>query len=238
MARACRERSGESSPESSGYAFERFGYGARTSQEPIPLTWQTIPGGAAADRREPLSLTAGKLFASRTVLIFGEVTTALAEAAAAQLLALAAAGRAPIRVLLHSPGGHVEAGDTIHDLIRFIEPEVRILASGWVASAGALIYAAAERRHRFALPNTRFMLHQPLGGVGGPASDVEIEARQILCMRERLNHIFARATGQPYDKLVRDTDRNYWLSAEEAKAYGLVSRIVERAAEFEAETSD
>lgn len=162
-------------------------------------------------------------------MIFGEVNTALAESVSAQLLALAAAGPEPIKVLLHSPGGHVEAGDTIHDVIRCVVPEVHMVASGWVASAGALIYVAAPLRHRVALPNTRFMLHQPLGGAGGPVSDVEIEARQILLMRERLNRIFADATGQPYDKILRDTDRNHWLSAEEAVAYGLVSRVVEKA---------
>jgi ATP-dependent Clp protease protease subunit len=182
--------------------------------------------------REPASFLGGKLFASRTVLIFGEITTALAEATCAQLLALSSAANEPIRIVLHSPGGHVEAGDCIHDVIRFIEPEVRILGSGWVASAGALIYVAAERRNRFALPNTRFLLHQPLGGVGGPASDVEIEARQISLMRERLNRIFADATGQPYERLVRDTDRNYWMNAEEAKSYGLVSHIIQHARDF------
>jgi ATP-dependent Clp protease protease subunit len=180
----------------------------------------------------PLALSARGLFAARTVLVFGEVNTELAAAVTAQLLALSAAGREPIRVMLHSPGGHVEAGDTIHDVIRFVEPAVRIIASGWVASAGALIYSAARVEDRFALPNTRFMLHQPLGGVGGPASDVEIEARQILILRERLNRIFAGATGQPYEKIVRDTDRNYWMTAEEARSYGLVGRIVERASEL------
>ena len=176
---------------------------------------------------------ARQLYASRTVLIFGEVTTALAESVSAQLLALAAAGPEPIRVLLHSPGGHVEAADTIHDVIRFVGPTVRILGSGWVASAGALIFAAAPHPHRLALPNTRFLLHQPLGGVGGPATDVEIEARQISLMRQRLNRIFAEATGQSEAKLMRDTDRNHWLSAPEALEYGLVSRIVPSAAELD-----
>ncbi|HYQ16158.1 MAG TPA: ATP-dependent Clp protease proteolytic subunit, partial [Polyangiaceae bacterium] len=179
------------------------------------------------------SLISRQLYTSRTVLIFGEVTTELAESVSAQLLALAAAGPEPIRVLLHSPGGHVEAGDTIHDVLRFVGPVVRILASGWVASAGALIYAAVPHPHRLSLPNTRFLLHQPLGGVGGPATDVEIEARQISLMRQRLNRIFADATGQPYDKLLRDTDRNHWLSAPEALEYGLVSRIVARAADVD-----
>jgi ATP-dependent Clp protease protease subunit len=200
-------------------------------------------GRAPQDRGMPetpehplLSLTSRQLYGSRTVLIFGEVTTELAESVSAQLLALSAAGPEPIRVLLHSPGGHVEAGDTIHDVLRFVKPIVRVLASGWVASAGALIYCAVPHPHRLALPNTRFLLHQPLGGVGGPASDVEIEARQIMLMRARLNRIFAEATGQPYDKLLCDTDRNHWLSAPEALEYGLVSRIVERETDVTPET--
>lgn len=169
------------------------------------------------------------LFAARTVLIFGEVTSALAESVCGQLLALAERGSEPIRVVVHSQGGHVEAADTIHDLIRFVGPRVLMLGTGWVASAGALIYSAAARERRFALPNTRFLLHQPLGGVGGPASDVEIEARQILLMRQRLNGIFAEATGQSVDKIARDTERNHWLSAEEARQYGLVGSIVDSA---------
>jgi len=170
------------------------------------------------------------LFAARTVLIFGEVTTALAESVCGQLLALAERGSEPIRVVLHSPGGHVEAGDTIHDLIRFVGPRVHVLGTGWVASAGALIFAAAPREQRLALPNTRFMLHQPLGGVGGPASDVEIEARQIVMMKHRLNRIFATATGQTEERIARDTERNHWMNAEEARQYGLVGSIVESVA--------
>jgi ATP-dependent Clp protease protease subunit len=185
-----------------------------------------------SSEKNGLGLVREHLFAARTVLIFGEVTTALAEAVSSQLLALAERGSEPIRVVIHSPGGHVESGDTIHDVIRFIQPSVRILGTGWVASAGALIFAAARRENRFALPNTRFLLHQPLGGVGGPASDVEIEARQILAMRERLNGIFARATGQSPERIARDTERNHWMNAEEARAYGLVGTIVEGADAF------
>ena len=208
---------------------------ARPNDRPVPD--EPKPERSTPPLDSPLSLSARGLFTARVVLVFGEVTTELAAATTAQLLALAAAGSAPIRLLLHSPGGHVEAGDTIHDAIRFVEPEVKIIATGWVASAGALIYAAARKSNRYALPNTRFMLHQPLGGVGGPASDIEIEARQILHMRERLNRIFAEATGQPYEKIVSDTDRNYWLTAEEAKAYGLVTHIIERAGELDGQGS-
>ena len=170
------------------------------------------------------------LLKSRTVLIFGEVTMDLARSVSAQLLALAEHSRDPIRVLINSPGGHVESGDTIFDVIRFIEPEVKTIGTG-VASAGALIFVAAEKKNRYALPNTRFLLHQPLGGVRGPASDIEIEAVQILAVRERLNRIFAEATGQPYEKIVRETERNLWMTSSEAREYGLVDRIVERASE-------
>jgi ATP-dependent Clp protease protease subunit len=186
----------------------------------------------APERRDPTALVREHLFAARTVLVFGEVTSALAESVSAQLLALAQRGTDPIRIVIHSQGGHVESGDTIHDVIRFIGPQVRMLGTGWVASAGALIYAAAPREHRFALPNTRFLLHQPLGGVGGQASDVEIEARQILAMRRRLNAIFAEATGQTLEKITRDTERNHWLNAEEAREYGLVGTIVKSASEL------
>jgi ATP-dependent Clp protease protease subunit len=189
----------------------------------------TLP---AASSRDSALLVSERLFEHRTVLLFGEVTPALAERVSAQLLALAARGPAPIRLLINSPGGHVESGDSVHDVIRFIEPEVKILGTGWVASAGALIFVATERHLRFALPNTRFLLHEPSGGIGGPAADIEIEARQVLAMRARLHAIFARATGQPVEKVASDTERNHWLSAEEALAYGLVGRIVERASEL------
>ena len=186
----------------------------------------------SADKGGPSSLVRDHLFAARTVLVFGEITTALAEAVSAQLLALAARSKDPIRIVIQSPGGHVEAGDTLHDLIRFIDPPVLMLGTGWVASAGALIFAAARRENRMALPNTRFLLHQPMGGVGGPASDVEIEVRQILAMRHRLNGIFARATGQTIEKIEHDTERNHWMNAEEARAYGLVGSIIQGASDL------
>ena len=175
------------------------------------------------------SPVAERLYEARTVLIFGEIHMALAERVSAQLLALASENDRPIRVIVNSPGGHVEAGDTIFDMLRFVAPEVTIVGTGWVASAGALIFCAAPKERRLALPNTRFLLHQPSGGVGGPASDIEIEALQILSVRARLNRIFADATGQSLDKVARDTERNHWLTAEEAVTYGLAGRIVEHA---------
>lgn len=177
------------------------------------------------------SPTEQHLFRDRTVLVFGEIGPELAQCTSAQLLALAAASSAPIRVWLHSPGGHVESGDSIHDVIRFIAPEVTILGSGWVASAGALIYCAVDRDHRLTLPNTRFLLHEPSGGFGGTAADIEIEARQVARMRTRLNAIFAQATGRAVADIERDTARNHWMDADEARAYGLVGRIVTHARE-------
>lgn len=175
----------------------------------------------------PNDLLAERLFEARTIIISGEINQRVAERITAQLLALSAAdAKAPITIYINSQGGHVEAGDTIHDMIRFVAPPVRIVGTGWVASAGALIYVAVPRAQRYCLPNTRFLLHQPAGGMGGTAADIDIEAREIVKMRERLNRIFARETGQPVEKIEDDTHRNFWLSAEEAKEYGLVGTII------------
>ncbi|NDC58883.1 MAG: ATP-dependent Clp protease proteolytic subunit [Alphaproteobacteria bacterium] len=172
------------------------------------------------------------LFEARQLLLTGEINDVQARRVSAALLALAAVSDDPITLILSSPGGHVESGDMIHDMIKFVKPRVKILGTGWVASAGALIYCAAAREDRFCLTNTRFLLHEPRGGVGGAASDVEIQAREIIRMRERLNKIFAAATGQPITRIKDDTDRDYWMMAEEAKAYGLVGKIVTSAAEM------
>jgi ATP-dependent Clp protease protease subunit len=155
----------------------------------------------------------------------------MAERVSAQLLAYAAEGEGDIRVVVNSPGGHVESGDTIHDMIKFVGPRVKMIGTGWVASAGAHIYLGAAKENRFCLPNTRFLLHQPLGGIQGQASDIVIEAEEILKMHERLIRTIAKETGQPYEKVKEDTDRNFWMSADEAKAYGLVSKVVNRADE-------
>ena len=188
-------------------------------------------GGPAVSPFDPV---AGKLFKARTLIISGAITQKVAERVTSQLLAMnAESAKEPITIVLNSQGGHVEAGDTIHDMIRFVAAPVRIVGTGWVASAGALIFVAAPRERRFCLPNTRFLLHQPAGGAGGSASDIEIEAREIIKMRDRLNKIFARETGQPLTRIEDDTHRNFWLSAEDAKAYGIVGRIVERMTELE-----
>ncbi len=169
-----------------------------------------------------------KLMETRTLLIFGEIDQKMAERVTQQLLLLSAISQDDIKIIINSQGGHVESGDTIFDMIRFVTPKVKIIGTGWVASAGALIYAAAPVKQRYSLPNTRFLLHQPLGGIRGSAQDLAIEAKEILKMRRRLNEIFAQQTGQPLEKIERETDRNLWMSAEEAKDYGLVGHIVKR----------
>ena len=175
-----------------------------------------------------------RLFKQRKVLIFGEINDKIARAVTAQLLALAGADDAPIDVFVNSPGGHVESGDTIHDVIRFVSATapVRMIGTGWVASACALIFLAGAKNHRYCLPNTRFLLHQPMGGVRGPATDIDIEAKEIIKMRERINRIIARETGQELARVERDTDRNYWMGAEEAITYGMVAKIVHSATEI------
>lgn len=168
-----------------------------------------------------------RLFKSRTLIISGEVNQKLASSVMAQLLALSSDSDKDITIFINSQGGHVESGDTIHDMIRFVKPRVRMVGTGWVASAGALIFVAVDREDRFCLPHTRFLLHQPAGGVGGTAADIDIEAREIIKMRERLNRVFAERTGQPLSRIEDDTRRNFWLSATEAKEYGLVGSIIE-----------
>jgi len=174
-----------------------------------------------------------RMLRARTIIISGEITQKLAASVSSQLLALAAESESDITVFINSQGGHVEAGDTIHDLMRFVRPRIRVIGTGWVASAGALIYVAVPRELGFCLPNTRFLLHQPSGGSGGTASDIDIEAREILRMRDRLNRIFSRETGQPLERIEEDTHRNFWLSAEAALRYGLVGRIIEHTGDLE-----
>jgi ATP-dependent Clp protease, protease subunit len=181
----------------------------------------------SAKEKESLSSQMEKaLFEARTILLTGEINDKQARAVCAQLLAYSAVSEKPILLVLSSPGGHVESGDMIHDMIKFVRAPVKILGTGWCASAGALIYSAGKKENRFALPNTRFLLHEPRGGVGGQASDVEIQAREIIKMRERLNQIFAAATGQPIERIKKDTDRDHWMTAKEALDYGLVGKIV------------
>ena len=167
-----------------------------------------------------------KFLEARTVLIFGGIDQKLAERVSAQLLYLDHISHDPIKLIINSPGGHVESGDTIHDLITFIESPVNVIGTGWVASAGTHIFLGAPKERRFCLPNTRFLIHQPAGGARGPAVDIAIAANEIIRMRERLAKIIAAATGTAIEKVREDIERDYWMTIEEAKAYGILGKVV------------
>ena len=177
-----------------------------------------------SEEKNPMML---KLLKQRTILIYGEINQDLAKSVTEQLLYLSAVSDDPITMFINSQGGHVESGDTIHDVIRFIKPKVKMIGTGWVASAGITIYLAADKKDRYSLPNTRYMIHQPAGGVQGQSTEIQIEAKEILRMRKRVNKLIAKAAGQTLEQIEKDTDRNFWLSAEEAKDYGIVGKIVE-----------
>jgi ATP-dependent Clp protease protease subunit len=169
-----------------------------------------------------------KTFRARTVLLFGTITDAVAADVTRRLLALDAESAAPIDVVVSSPGGHLESGDAIHDVVRFVRAPVRMIGTGWVGSAATHAYLGVPRERRFCTPNTRFLIHQPSSGAGGPAADIAIQAREIVRARERIATVIARETGQPLERVLRDIERDCWMDAGEAVAYGLVSRIVER----------
>ncbi len=173
-----------------------------------------------------------RMLQTRTVLVSGAVDEKLAEKTMMQLLILDAENHEPIRVMITSQGGHVDSGFAIHDMLGFIESPVTTIGAGWVASIAVPILFGAPKERRFSLPHTRFLLHQPTGGAGGQASDIRIEAEEILKVRERLNRLIADETGQDFERVDKDSDRNFWMDAEQAQAYGLVSQVVTRVTEI------
>jgi ATP-dependent Clp protease, protease subunit len=173
-----------------------------------------------------------KAFKSRKVLLFGEINDTTASDTVRRLLALSAESDEPIDLLVSSPGGHVESGDAIHDIIRYINAPVTMIGTGWVGSAAAHVYLAVPRERRVCLPNTRFLIHQPSGGAGGRATDIAIQAREIVKIRERIAAVIARETGKLLETVLLDIDRDHWLTAQEAVSYGLVSKIVEHQSEL------
>lgn len=186
----------------------------------------------AAETAKHFAFLENTLLKNRTITIFGEINQNVAEKTSERLLVLSFESSDPITLFIGSPGGHVESGDTIFDMIRYVEPVVRTIGTGWVGSIATHIYLAADRGNRYALPNTRFLIHQPAGGFGGDASDIEIHAREILKTRNRINQIIASQTGQPIEKVQTDTDRDHWMSAEESVEYGLVDSIINSVSEL------
>ncbi len=170
----------------------------------------------------------GKFLDTRTVLIFGQIDQKLAQNVCAQLLYLDHISHEPIKIIVNSPGGHVESGDTIHDLISFIASPVAVIGSGWVASAGTHIFLGAEKAQRYCLPNTRFLIHQPAGGTQGKATDIAIAAKEIIRMRERLAKVIADRTGQPLERVAMDIERDYWMTTSEAVDYGILGKVIHK----------
>jgi ATP-dependent Clp protease protease subunit len=173
-----------------------------------------------------------RLLKTRTILVYGEINQKLAKAVSERLLVLSAESKKDIRIFINSQGGHVESGDTIFDMIRFCKAPIKIVGTGWVASAATMIYLAVPLKNRFCLPNTRFLIHQPLGGMMGTAVDLAIEAKEIVRMKKRLNEIISKQTGQKMEKVEKDTERNYWMNAEEAREYGIVGTIIKSESEI------
>ena len=184
---------------------------------------------AALTRDEGL---AARMLETRTVLVAGQVDEKLAERVISQFLILNATNHEPIRVMITTQGGHVDSGFAIHDMMKFIESPVVSIGVGWVASIGVPILLGAEKDCRYSLPNTRFLLHQPSGGAGGQASDIRIAAEEILRLRERINRLVARESGQAIEQIENDSDRNFWMNAEEALEYGLIAKIIAGAEEI------
>ena len=193
-------------------------------------TTNTTPPSSATEPRT--SYLEEKAFKSRTLLVFGTVTDVMAADVTRRLIALDADSAEPIDILVSSPGGHLESGDAIHDIVRYIAAPVNMVGTGWVGSAATHLYLSVPRERRYCTPNTRFLIHQPSGGAGGMASDIAIQAREMVKARERIARTIARETGKPLDVVLVDIERDHWLSAEEAVEYGLVSRIIERKTEL------
>jgi len=169
-----------------------------------------------------------KMLKTRTILLSGEVKKDLAERTIRQLLLLEDMGDDPIRIFIDSPGGDADAGYAIFDMIRFVKPPVWTIGMGLVASAAAIIQLASPREQRVGFPNSRYLIHQPLSGIRGVATDIEIHARELDIFRDKINRLIADETGIPFEQVEKDTDRDYWMNAEEAVQYGFISRIITR----------
>jgi len=180
------------------------------------------------DAKAPGPDASEKFLKTRTILLSGEVNKALAERVIRQLLLLEAESSDPIKVMIDSPGGDADAGYAIFDMIRFIGAPVYTIGMGLVASAGALILLSAPKERRLGLPNSHYLIHQPLSGIREVATEIEIHALEIEKLRVKINELIASETGQKLAQVEKDTDRDFWMTAEEAVKYGLLSRVVVR----------
>lgn len=174
-----------------------------------------------------------KLLKTRTMLLSGPIDKDLAERLIRQMLLLEAENDEPVKLFIDSPGGDADAGYALFDMLRFIKPEIFTIGMGTVASAAALVHLAAKKENRLSLPNAHFLIHQPLSGIRGVATEIEIHARELEKLRDKINRLIAEETGQDVKKVSEDTDRDYWLNADEALKYGLISRIISSRADLD-----
>ena len=177
-------------------------------------------------RESPQDMLAGRMLKTRTILISGEIKKDLAEKTIRQLLLLEDMGDEPIRIFIDSPGGDADAGYAIFDMIRFVKPDVWTIGMGLVASAAAIIQLASPKERRVGLPNSHYLIHQPLSGIRGVATDIEIHAKELDKLREKINRLISGETGLPFEQVEKDTDRDYWMNAAEAVNYGLISKVI------------
>ncbi|MBA7474561.1 MAG: ATP-dependent Clp protease proteolytic subunit [Spirochaeta sp.] len=187
----------------------------------------------AEDSKEGESSLMQKILKTRNILLSGEIDKSLAERIIRQLILLEAENDEPIKVFIDSPGGDADAGYAIFDMMRFVKPPVYTIGMGLVASAGAIILLAAPKERRLGLPNAHFLIHQPLSGMRGVATEIEIHAHELDKLRQRINVLISEETGQPLEKVEKDTDRDFWMNCEEARDYGLIERVIIRRDELE-----
>jgi len=184
------------------------------------------------EKQPVLDPLAGRMLKTRTILLSGEINKELAEKSIRQLLLLEDMNDDPIRVFIDSPGGDADAGYAIFDMIRFIKPKVWTIGMGLVASAAAIIQLASPRDRRVGLPNSHYLIHQPLSGIRGVATDIEIHAKELEKLRGKINHLIAEETGNSANQVEKDTDRDYWMTATEAVNYGLISKVITNRSEL------
>lgn len=198
---------------------------------------QNLPKGVEIDDDEDEELEetckegahdplAAQMLKTRNILLSGEINKDMAERTIRQLLLMETANNEPVRIFIDSPGGDADAGYAIFDMIRFIRPPVWTIGMGLVASAAAIIQLAAPKERRVGLPNSHYLIHQPLSGIRGVATDIEIHARELDKLRAKINALIAQETGAPVQQVEKDTDRDYWMTAAEAVSYGLISRVI------------
>ncbi len=183
-------------------------------------------------KKEPEFGLFERILKTRNILLAGEINKSLAERVIRQLILLEAESEEPVRVFIDSPGGDADAAYAIFDMMRFVKPPIHTVGMGLVASAGSIVLLAAPKERRVGLPNSHYLIHQPLSGMRGVATEIEIHARELDRLRRRINKLIADETGQPLEKVEKDTDRDYWMGAEEAQGYGLIARIISRRGEL------